>query len=134
MKRENGVDLFWSTLFNYNLGIKEIIIEQIKGRPPGNYSAIGLTALLGSYDDDRNDENYTKACEIAALRFCLEGTDIASELLSKEDYEKAVQLFERKNYASKLLKDLLAKFVSLVHTCRIESCKGHDGDEKIKLV
>ncbi|MDE5619474.1 MAG: hypothetical protein K2I80_02980, partial [Ruminococcus sp.] len=57
-----------------------------------------------------HDEMYQQACQKVVLKFCLEDTTFAKDILSEQDYEKCLTLIERKQYNSKLLKDLLIKF------------------------
>lgn len=106
MFSKNGVDFDWSTLFNLKKEEKQNFIRQIRQCQTIDYD---FTYLLG-FDDMQNKEAYSKACEIEVLSFCLYDSGFARDILDGEEYEKALNQFERKQYSSKLLKDILAKF------------------------
>ena len=106
MYNKNAVDFNWSTAFNLKENEKRDIIRQIKSIDC-NYDASSLSYLLGF---DSLDEAVAKACEIAALRFCLQDSNFGRDFLSGEEYEKALNQFARKQYSSKLFKELLFRF------------------------
>ena len=72
--------------------------------------------------DFRTDESATQiACEYVALKFMIEDTDLAKDILSSEDFEKAQAVFTRKQYNSKILKHLLSCFYRLIVNNRHEN-------------
>ena len=72
--------------------------------------------------DFRTDESATQiACEYVALKFMIEDTDFAKDILSSEDFEKARAVFARKQYNSKILKHLLSCFYRLIVNNRHEN-------------
>lgn len=129
-REQDVVDLFWSTFFN--LKEKEIgeLSKRIKAETAENYVRQRLFYSLKSHDILTDDETYIKACESAALRFCLEDSDFAREFLDDEVYEKALDQFKRKQFTSKPCRELLAKFNTLL------KCIGStdDGLKKLRLM
>lgn len=113
-------DCSWSTLFNLKENEKQSLILSCKAWE-GKYEPEYLARLLG-FDNLRANEAYIKACETEALSFCLKDSDFARDVLSDGEYEKALNMFDRKQYSGKLLKDLLSKFIRA-----LESCKNKDG-------
>ena len=81
MYNKNAVDFNWSTAFNLKENEKRDIIRQIKSIDC-NYDASSLSYLLGF---DSLDEAVAKACEIAALRFCLKDSNFGRDFLSGEE-------------------------------------------------
>ena len=109
MYQRNGAGLNWATLFMIE-GKKSDLIKQIN-------------SALTRYDWDKYDFHflsieevsqydsaYKQACKNAALKFCIEDTSFAKDLLSEQDYEKCLSLIDRKQYNSKILTNLLNKF------------------------
>ena len=113
---KNGVALDWVTLFSLKEKNKAEIIRQIKEDFKIPYTPEGLARNLG-FDANQNAKANSTACEIVVLRFCLQDTDFAKDLLPEEDYGKALNQFERKQYSSKLLKEILTSFNSRI-SCR----------------
>lgn len=130
-REQDVVDLFWSTFFN--LKEKEIVelSKKIKAQTAENYIRQELFRHLETHKIFPNDENYIKACESAALRFCLEDSDFAREFLADEIYEKALDQFKRKQFTSKPCKELLAKFNTLLNHIRYST---EGGLEKLRLI
>lgn len=116
MYQEDVVDLFWSTFFNCENDAtrKREIIKLIKSATAEDYQSAHLVNFLDLHDIQPHDEAYTRACEAAALSFCLEYSDFAREFLSEENYDKALNLFKRKQYSGNACKELLSKFVALL--------------------
>lgn len=124
MFRRNVVDLDWSTFFN--LKNKTDYIARIKENP-SSYQSESIEGMLDYTELQPHDRLYFAACEAAVLRFCLEYTNFAEDFLSEEDCDKARKQFERKQYASKLLKELLAYFYTAWHYVRVSN---HPSDER----
>ncbi len=132
MLQSNGVALDWVTLFKFKEKDKNEIIKQIKKEDKISYDSKGFACGLGFvrgliFSDDQDDiseQINVKACEIVALNFCLRDTDFAKDILSAEDYAKALNLFDRKQYSSKLLKELLSTFNTLIHKRRVMDREG----------
>ncbi len=123
MLQNNGVALDWVTLFKFKEKNKAELIRQIKEGFKIPYTPEGLAYRL-DFDANQNANANSRACEIVVLRFCLQDTDFAKDLLSEEDYGKALNQFERKQYSSKLLKEILTLFYTQL-SCRI------NGEESI---
>jgi len=125
VNRRNGVGLDWSTFFDLQED-KNKILEQIKKIQPQFYDWDKYDHLLFVDEVSPHDEAHKRACKIVVLRFCLEDTTFAQDVLSEQDYEKCLSTFERKQYDSKLLKDLLNKF------CYLLSLRAQSGDKDLK--
>lgn len=120
--------LYWSSFFfskNEREKTKLELLNYIKSNAIQPYES-GLENLL----DIHSDEFDKKACEIAVLEYCLNESGFAKDVLSTEDYEKALNQFERKQYSSKLLKKLLGDFNYLL--IRVRAIEHNDGLKKIK--
>ena len=115
MSHKDGVGLIWLTLFQFEEKEKREIIRSIKEFPTENFKPEQLASELYIDEIQNRDEAYVKACLAVSLRFCLHDTDFAKDILSEEEYEKALNLFERKQYSSRLLTDLSAKFYRLLN-------------------
>lgn len=115
MFQRNGVDLDWSTFFKLKNKADEItrIKEETNGYKP---ESVGLA--LDYNEIQPHDGLYYAACETAVLRFCIKNSNFASDFLSEDDLDKAYKQFERKQYTSKLLRELLAYFDTLWHNVR----------------
>lgn len=110
MFQRNGVGLDWLTFFNLQEE-KNKIIEQIKKAQTQSYDWDQYASHFISISEiNRHDETYKQACRNIALKFCLDDTTFAKDILAEQDYEKSLTLIERKQFNSKLLKDLLDKF------------------------
>lgn len=68
------------------------------------------TELESHYGVEDTDEEFKVACERTVLEFCLTLTNFAKDVLTEEDYTKALAHFQRKQFNSKILKTLLARF------------------------
>ena len=122
--QRHGDGLFWSSLFSVSDGIskKQLLnlIQTWNIDYNGQSFATKMLEISGLHS--RNYVNYAedepcmiKACEHVALKFMLCDSDLANDLLSEEEREKALALYARKQYNSKLLKDLLCKFWILLN-------------------
>lgn len=127
MLQNNGVALDWVTLFKLKEKDKDTIIQCIKDRNKTPFDPESFARGLGleGYREDANYDINVKAYEIVALNFCLRDTDFAKDVLSQEDYAKALTLLERKQYSGKLLKELLSSFENFIHDRRIEYIRGY---------
>lgn len=112
----HGDGLFWSSLFSISGNDKKKIINSMKENQ-SEYSGYTLaTKMLGSQTSKFrvSDPLLQRACEHIALKFMLCDSDLAKELLSEEELEKANEVYARKQYNSKLLKKLLYGFGKLL--------------------
>lgn len=105
MLSERGVDFDWSTLFNLKKEEKQKLVDIIRQYKADKYDFVSLLEI-----DGENRQVYEKACEIETLDFCLNDSSFARDILNDEEYKKALNLFERKQYSSNLLKEILSKF------------------------
>ena len=78
------------------------------------------TPLEGHVLVEHLEEEIYDACERAVLEFCLNVTDFAKDVLTEEEYEKAISLFARKQTNSKILRTLLARFQFLTGMAKNE--------------
>lgn len=113
MFQRNGVGLDWSTLFSSEKD-KEKLIKQIQSAQTEFYDWDKFDSLISVTEESRQDDLLKQAYKIVTLRFCIEDTSFARDLLSKEEFEKCYSCFSRKQYDSKLLKVLLGKFCYLL--------------------
>lgn len=114
MYQRNGVGLDWSTLFCSEED-KEKLIKRIQSAPQTEFFSWDKFSYLISINEAScQDESFQQACKIVALKFCIEDTSFARDLLSEEEFEKSLTLFSRKQYDSKLLNILLSKFCVLL--------------------
>ena len=67
-----------------------------------------------------DDACMAKACEIVALKFMLDDTDFAKNMLDDDEYEKARSVYARKQYNSKILQQLLTYFLLLLSQSNCE--------------
>lgn len=111
MLQKHTVDLDWSTVF-YD-GDKEILIRQLQSANTEAYS-FDKHDYISIPEETHRDEFSKLAREIVVLKFCIEDTDFARDVLSEEEFEKCSVQYSRKNYNSKLLKDLLSRFCYLL--------------------
>ena len=111
--------LNWLSLFSVSEKEKKQTlqrIQQIQMEYDSRYFAYDLLQITGLNPGDfRTDDTATQiACETVALKFMIEDSDFAKDLLSVEDFEKAQSVFARKQLNSKLLKNLLSCFSKLL--------------------
>ena len=94
-------------------------IQQIQMEYDSQYFAYALLEATGlsPHDFRTNDAATQIACETIALKFMIEDTDFAKDLLSAEDFEKAQSVFARKQLNSKILRNLLSCFFKLIGDC-----------------
>lgn len=109
MFQRNRVDLDWSTLFNVK-NEKDFIIRHIASHGVDTYDARSLQCFMMENLLEVSDD-LAIACEIAALKFCIEDTTFALDVLSEEQFEKVVEVYSRKQFNSKVLKNLLSIFL-----------------------
>ena len=76
--------------------------------------ALLYSTNLRSHDFRAYETAVQIACEYIALKFMIEDTDLAKDLLNSEDFEKAQAVFARKQYNSKILRYLLSCFFKLL--------------------
>lgn len=112
MFQRDRVDLDWSTLFNVQKD-KELIIKQIQSTKHINYDARTLQSLMMENVREVSDD-FAAACEIAALKFCIEDTSFARDVLQGKDFDKAVEVYSRRQFNSKVLKNLLSSFLNFL--------------------
>lgn len=113
MFQRNWVGLDWSTLFSSEKD-KGKLIRQIQSYPSELLDWDKRSHLISVPEERNQDEAFKQACKIAVLKFCIEDTSFAQDLLSEEEFEKCSTCFLRKQYDSKLLKALLSKFCYLL--------------------
>lgn len=112
MFQRNRVDLDWSTLFNVK-NEKDFIIRHIASHGVDTYNARTLQCFMMENLLEVSDD-LAMACEIAALKFCIEDTTFALDVLSEEQFEKVVEVYSRKQFNSKVLKNLLSIFLDFL--------------------
>lgn len=112
MFQRDRVDLDWSTLFNVKKD-KEFVIKQIKSIGYVNYNAHTLQSFMMENLREVSDD-FAAACEIAALKFCIEDTSFARDVLQEKDFDKVVEVYSRKQFNSKVLKNLLSIFLDFL--------------------
>lgn len=114
--------LNWLSLFSVSEKKKKQLLQLIQHNQAEYNSyrfACALFYATGLEPHEfRTDEPSTqKACEFVALKFMIEDTDLAKELLSAEDFEKAQAVFARKQLNNRILRSLLSDFHYLLHDC-----------------
>lgn len=125
MDTENAAGLFWPAFFVSKKD--KNTINQLKAELTGvtaeQYSREDCEWLRSGtpwdapgtlYASDRENGDFVTACEKAILDFCTESTTFARDTLPEEEYRKAGELCRRKQYESKTLRSLLAKFFRLL--------------------
>ncbi len=110
---ENGAALDWVAFFKLNKQERETVLSRID-LYSDKFVWENYVRLISIKEAGSQDESYFEACKISALKFCLEDTTFAKDVLSNEDFLKSLNLFARKQYSSKLLKSLLSKFACLL--------------------
>ena len=127
MFQRNGVGLDWATLFNLKED-KNKVVEQIRKTPTQFYDwDRDYSRIIAIKEVNRYDETYKQACRNVVLRFCIDDTTFAKDILTEQDYEKCLALIERKQFNSKLLKELLSKFCDFIFSLQQEG-KSNLGD------
>lgn len=121
--------LDWLSLFSVSEKEKKQTlqwIQQIQMEYDSRYFVCDLLQISGLNPHDfRTDDTATQiACEYVALKFMIENTNLAKDLLSAEDFEKAQSVFARKQLNSKILRNLLSRFFKLLRD------HGHEGNLK----
>ena len=111
--------LDWLSLFSVSEKEKKQTlqwIQQIQMEYDSRYFVCDLLQISGLNPHDfRTDDTATQiACEYVALKFMIENTNLAKDLLSAEDFEKAQSVFARKQLNSKILRNLLSRFFKLL--------------------
>lgn len=121
--------LDWLSLFSVSEKEKKQTlqwIQQIQMDYDSRYFShelLQITGLNSQYF--RTDDIATQiACEYVALKFMIEDTNFAKDLLSAEDFEKAQSVFARKQLNSKILRHLLSCFFKMLRD------HGHKGNLK----
>ncbi len=127
MFQRNGVGLDWATLFNLKED-KNKVVEQIRKTPTQFYDwDRDYSRIIAIKEVNRYDETYKQACRNVVLRFCIDDTTFAKDILTEQDYEKCLALIERKQFNSKLLKELLNKFCDFIFSLQQDG-KSNLGD------
>lgn len=121
--------LDWLSLFSVSEKEKKQTLQwlqQIQMDYDSRYFSYELLEVTGLNPRDfRTDDIATQiACETVALKFMLEDTKFAKDLLNAEDFEKAQSVFARKQLNSKILRNLLSCFFKLLRD------HGHGGNLK----
>lgn len=121
--------LDWLSLFSVSEKEKKQTlqwIQQIQMNYDSRYFSHELLQITGLNSQDfRTDDTATQiACEYVALKFMIEDTNFAKDLLSAEDFEKAQSVFARKQLNSKILRHLLSCFFKMLRD------HGHEGNLK----
>lgn len=111
MFQKNRVDFDWSTFF-CTKNEKEKLIKELKSPQTEVYRWEQFDYCIP--EEFRNDDTCKQAFKIVVLKFCIEDTSFARDVLSTEALEKCTAQLLRKQYDSKLLKDLLSKFCYLL--------------------
>ena len=121
--------LDWLSLFSISEKEKKRTLQWIQQTQmdyDSRYFSYELLEVTGLNPQDfRTDDTATQiACETVALKFMIEDTTFAKDLLNAEDYEKAQSVFARKQLNSKILRNLLSCFFKLLKD------HGHGGNLK----
>ena len=121
--------LDWLSLFSVSEKEKKQTlqwIQQIQMNYDSRYFSHELLQITGLNSQNfRTDDTATQiACEYVALKFMIEDTNFAKDLLSAEDFEKAQSVFARKQLNSKILRHLLSCFFKMLRD------HGHEGNLK----
>ena len=112
--------LFWLSLFSIpSEKEKKQLLKWINERHidyTSQWLASELLEVSGmNHSEYRADDPCMQAaCEHVALKFMLCDSDLAKDLLSEEELEKANEVYARKQYNSKLLQKLLCDFLNLL--------------------
>ncbi len=111
MYQRNMVGLDWSTFFDVTKEQKEKFLKQVKATNVENFKWDQYRFLFDIEIRFKADENNDDAYRIEILNFCIEETNFAADVLSKEEHLKCLELFKRRQYDSKLLRSLLGAFI-----------------------
>ena len=118
MLDKNMVGLDWSTFFigknGEEINKKQLLEELKRCNQTENYYNQYKGYIKGKYIDFY-DENTHLALERVLYRFLVQDTTFALDVLTEEEYLKAQDLVARKQFTSKLLKQLNGKFSYLLH-------------------
>ena len=112
--------LFWLSLFSIpSEKEKKQLLQWIKERHIDYTSQWLASEMLGlsgmGHSEYRADDPCMQAaCEHVALKFMLCDSDLAKDLLSKEELAKANEVYVRKQYNSKLLQKILHDFLNIL--------------------
>ena len=116
----HGDGLFWPSLFSISNEIeKKQLLTLIEETTIVNYTSLQLAQKMleisNMHLDYRIDDPCVQlACEHVALKFMLQDSELAKDLLNEDDFYKANELISRKQYNSKLLQKLLHSFLKLL--------------------
>jgi len=111
-----GDGLFWLSPFSFPNSSH--LINMAKNHS-GEYKSEQLALKMIELSDLERDYSANNAsvqlsCERVALRFMLSQSDVAEHLLNEDERAKAIDLYKRKQYNSKLLQKLLCGFTVLL--------------------
>ena len=109
MLNKNMVGLDWSTFFideNGNNISKKQLLEDLKGCDNAEEYYNRSLCHIKFKGFESYDENSRLALERVLCRFLVQDTNFASDVLTEEEYLKAQELISRKQFNSKLLKQL----------------------------
>lgn len=108
----DGGRLIWRSLFSIQNHDAENFLANIKNDPTPYYSDQEFTRkVLKAVDLNWHADTLLQlACIRVSLNFMLNNSTIAEELLDQEEYCKAIEQYNRKQYNSKLLQYLLSRF------------------------
>lgn len=121
--------LFWPSLFLFNSKEKDVdnILKECRNYQgvANNLAPIMTRNLIG--ENKYEIKLLEEACEHVALKFMLEDTDLAKELLNDDELlMKASEVYKRKQYNNKILKQLLNSFWYVLQSCLIDKSKVGD--------
>ncbi len=122
MYDKNRAALNWVAFFKLSEQEKESVLSRID-LYSDKFIWENYIRLISIKEALPQDEAYCDACKISVLRFCLEDSNFARDVLSDEDFAKSLELFARKQYSSKLLKSLLSKFSVLLSDFHDDKCE-----------
>ncbi len=112
MLQNSRVGFDWLTLFDLKDEEKKWMIDGAKKALCDGWNIKYLFSnFIAIVEVPNHDEIYVQACKKVMLNFCVNKTTFAKDVLCDEQYEKCVQLYNRRQFESKLLNELLSKFV-----------------------
>jgi hypothetical protein len=116
-RQVDGGRLIWRSLFSIQNHDAENFLANIKNDPTPYYSDQEFTRkVLKAVDLNWHADTLLQlACIRVSLNFMLNNSTIAEELLGQEEYCKAIEQYNRKQYNSKLLQYLLSRFYLLIN-------------------
>lgn len=110
--------LFWPSLFSFDEEKeKKQLLKEIKQHTHTFNHQHLYSLMLPHSSTTGNLTDHTllqSVCERVALKFILEDTDLSEDLLSQDEFEKAKEVYTRKQYNSKILQNLLDDFSYLL--------------------